>query len=95
MAKSIRVKVQPSTWLWSGTRDVELPSRYIAKVIRAKNRFTANGLGHFVDEGVYSVVTLRLMAFLERPKEGGEARVCRSLVEPKAEPVAPRELRDQ
>lgn len=61
----------------------------------AGNRLTASGLGCFVDEGVYSGVTLRLIASLERPKEGGEARVCRSLVEPKAERVAPRELRDR
>lgn len=58
-------------------------------MIRAKNRFTASGLGCFVDEGVYSGVTLRLMASLERSKEGSEARVSRSLVELEAEPVAP------
>ena len=90
MAKSIGVKVQPSNAFGGGR---ELPSRYIAKVIRAKNRFTASGLGCFVDEGLYSGGTLRLIASLKRSKEDGEAQVCRSLVELKAKPVAPRELR--
>lgn len=90
IAKSIGVKVQPSNAFGGGR---ELPSRYIAKVIRAKNRFTASALGYFVDEGVYSGVTMRLMASLKRPWEGNEAQARRSLVEPKVEMVAPRELR--
>lgn len=81
------MKVQPSTCFWWGRRAA------FQVYDETKSRLTASGLGCFVDESVYSGVTLRLMASLEQAKKGGEARVCRSLVEPKAEPVALRELR--